>query len=73
MMNCLPAPAGLLAHEDGSGFVDCYTADQVRSCVAAAVAAERARCARIVREAATHGLCCADDEALADLVAAMGA
>lgn len=69
----LPAAAGLLAHEDGSGFVGCYTAVQMRAYAAEAVIAERARCARIVRESASvHGMCCADYEALAELVAGLG-
>jgi hypothetical protein len=46
----LPEPAGLLAHEDGSGFVDCYTAEQMRAYRAEGVAQERERCAENLRK-----------------------
>jgi hypothetical protein len=51
----LPAPAGLLAYEDGSGFVDCYTADQMMRFAAEKVAAERERCARLADGYASDG------------------
>jgi hypothetical protein len=50
----LPEPAGLLAHEDGSGFVDCYTAEQMRAYRAAGVAQERERCSMLARSAVAH-------------------
>ncbi len=45
----LPVAAGLLAHEDGSGFVRCYTAEQMRAYAAEQVAAERDRWATAAR------------------------
>jgi hypothetical protein len=49
-------------------YVDGYTADQMRAFAAAAVTAERERCAQIVREADRHGCACSDRDALADVI-----
>jgi hypothetical protein len=43
----LPEPDGLLAHEGGSAFADCYTAEQMRAYRAEGVAQERERCAKL--------------------------
>ncbi len=45
----LPVAAGLLAHEDGSGFVSCYTADQMRAFGRQERASERERWATAAR------------------------
>jgi hypothetical protein len=77
----LPAAAGLLAHEDGSGFVACYTEDQVRAYAAAAMVSAFQQCARIAeQQAELNGLAAGwhiaaeirDSEVLADLVAWLG-
>lgn len=47
----MPEPAGILAHEDGSGFVDCWTKAQMLSYAAQNVAAERERWERLICEA----------------------
>jgi len=60
--------------DEADGHCDCCTAVYDRAALDAAVAAERERCADIVRNAAAHhGLCCSDCNALADLVAGLGA
>jgi len=48
----LPAPCGLLAHEDGSGFEDCWTADKVRAYGEQERAAKREWCADLCDRAA---------------------
>ena len=43
--------------------------DDAQSAIAAAVAAERERCAKIVRESwEVHGCCCSGRDALADVI-----
>ena len=43
--------------------------DDAQAAIAAAVAAERERCAQIVRESwEVHGCCCSDRDALADVI-----